>query len=123
MKEESLNAIHSTIDEWTSQNKYSFQKKNFLVEKNSTNIGEYRMKFTNEIHGFFCNDKEIPIFLVSQELLTNTLSSSPLSENANADNFRLKKLLKEFDEQFDEYVKSKWNECEGSIFTSDPLFF
>ena len=32
-------------------------------------------------------------------------------------------FLNEFDERFDEHVNRKWSDCQGSIYTSDPIFF
>jgi hypothetical protein len=123
MKKESLQALKVTIDNWLKGKYYTYQKKNFLVAKSPIVEGEFRLKFTNEIHGFQCKGEQIQIFLVSKELHTTTLSNSPVSENSNSDNYRLQKLLKEFDEKFDEYVIEKLNECEETIFTTDHLFF
>lgn len=123
MKEESLKAMKSTINKWLEQKNYTFQVKESLAAKSTIVDNEFRLKFTSALHGFICKGKEIPIFLVSKELHTTTLSDSPLSQNANSDNYRLAILLKEFDEEFDELVNKTLTDCDDTVFTTDPLFF
>jgi len=64
---------------------------------------------------FFCNNKLIPIDLISNPFLTTTLSDNPISKNYNADAHRLNKLLYDFDIQFYKMVEDKINECIESL--------
>lgn len=54
---------------------------------------------------------------------STTLGNNPISDNENADKIRLDKFLMDFDDQFNELVEEKLNECSETLFTSDPLFF
>lgn len=123
MKEESTKLIKETLDNWRKLKHFTYQQKEVAVGQSPIVDGEVILRFTNTLHGFLCKGQEIPISLTSRAFHTTTLSPSPLSQNASADKFRLEKILKEFDDQFDALIDEKLTECEDVIYTTDPLFF
>ena len=123
MKEESKKLISATVNAWKARKIYTYQFKEVSFGKSPVQTGEFILKFTITLKGFHCQGKEIPISLNSKAFHTTTLSDSPLSENVNADAYRLEKLLKDLDEQFDSLVSDKFSECQDVIFSTDPLFF
>lgn len=123
MKEESTKLIKQTLDNWRAQKHFTYQQKEIAVGKSPIVEGEVILRFTNTLHGFLCKGQEIPISLTSKAFHTTTLSPSPLSQNPSADKYRLEKILKEFDEQFDTLIDEKLTECEDVIYITDPLFF
>jgi hypothetical protein len=123
MKEESLNLIKKAITNWRGQIRFTYEMKDISSSKSPILDGEYILRFHNSLKGFYCKCQEIPIFLSSQLFHTTTLSDATLSENPNADRYRLEKLLEEFDYEFYKLIDTKLTECEELLFTSENLFF
>jgi hypothetical protein len=121
---EAVKRLQEVISSWQKKRRYTYQNKGIVFfAQNPAIPGEYILHFGNSVYSFFCNDKLIPINLVSKPFLTRTLSDNPLSENPMADKDALEKLLDKFDNDFYDEVESKLNDCVDKLTVSDPLFF
>ena len=124
MNELSAKKLQEVIDNWKGKRRYTYEnKKVILCYKNPAAPEERILAFENSVYSFFCNEKLIPIRLVSKYFLTQTLNNNPLSENPMADKNALEKMLEEFDNEFYEKVENELNNCIDKLTTSDPLFF
>jgi hypothetical protein len=123
MNSQALEKIKQSIEDWNGRKYYTYQTKTFLVSKSPINPDEYILRFTTSVQSFFCNGELIKMDLGSKMFHSTTLGDNPVSDNENADKFRLDKFLIDFDDQFNELVEEKLSECSETSFTSDPLFF
>lgn len=81
------------------------------------------IRFNASLKNFNCNNIAIPIDLTSKLFHTTTLGRDPFSDNENADIIRLNEFLTDFDNQFDEFVEQKINECEDTLLNAEAFFF
>jgi len=123
MKEVAINSIRVAITNWKDRRNFTFENKQVNSYSSPITEGELVLKFSNSLNSFFCNEKTIEISLTSRPFHTVTLSNNPLSDNPNADKYRLDKFLEEFDEAFYSEVERRLNDCIETLTTSDPLFF
>jgi hypothetical protein len=123
MNQQAIQILSEIIERWKGSRRFTFENKKIDSYKSPITNDEFVLRFTNSVNSFLCNGVLIPINLVSRPFLTNTISDNPLSQNKNADKYRLEKFLEEFDEQFYKELETKLENCIETLTTSDPLFF
>lgn len=117
MNDKILNDIKTSISTWENDKLSVYQKKRFYIAKG---IGlEYMYRFSINLNIFFCNDKLIPIELISNVFHTTTLDSSTYS---TTDKINLDKFLLDFDSEFEKLVDQKIKDCK-TLFVSDPSYW
>ncbi len=118
-----MEKIREIIDTWTNNKYYTFQLKKFYFASNPNLKNEYLFRFTINLNSYFCESELIPIELTSEIFQTFNVSNNSLYHNENGDGERLTKFLADFDEEFKTLVEDKTSNCNGTLFTSDPVFF
>ncbi|RKQ50616.1 hypothetical protein BXY85_1632 [Roseivirga pacifica] len=123
MNKEALKAIQEVIVEWRGRRRFTYENKQISADKSPIVKDEYLLKFHNSISSFFCEGKKIEIQLSSKLFQTTVLNSDASNENSKADAYRLKDMLKEFDDAFYNEMEKKIEGCTDSLTISDPIFF
>lgn len=123
MNLEALEKIKEEIIKWENRKFYTYQTKNFYSYKSPISSGELMIRFNASLKNFNCNNIAISIDLTSKLFHTTTLGRDPFSDNENADIIRLNEFLTDFDNQFDEFVEQKINECEDTLLNVEAFFF
>lgn len=118
-----LERIREVIIEWEKRKFYTYQTKKCYPYESPVSQDEFILRFTTSLKNFNCNNTNIPIDLISKPFLTTTISNNTFSDNQNADKIRLVEFLVNFDNQFNELVEEKINECQDNLIASEQFFF
>jgi len=124
MNDKSIKNIQAVIEKWRQNQLYTYHQKEVIVSSRSPiSSGEFVLRFKNSLSSFYCNGKLIPVELISHLFHTTTLGEERLTDNPNADTYRLEKFLNEFDSAFELHVTEELSKCHDLLESSDPLFF
>lgn len=123
MNVKAVEIIKDVIINWKSKKNYTYHVKDFVVGKSPVDKEEFIFRFFSTLPNFNCNGEIITVKLDSKIFHSTTIGNSSISDNPEADKFRLENFLQKFNEEFDELVQEKLNDCNDLLFDSDLGFF